>query len=78
MEGDTVMSSATYFVRGCPICGRRVQIRVTDLGKEVRCRHCTGEFVATESGQPAPTTKQSIMQRVDELLAGTEPPIHPR
>jgi uncharacterized protein (DUF3084 family) len=75
------MTSATFFVRGCPICGRHLQVRVIDLGKEVRCRHCTGEFIATESGKPTPcadTTKQSIMQRVDELLAAAELPARPR
>ena len=73
------MSSATYFVRGCPICGRQLQVRVIDLGKEVKCRHCLGEFVASESGSRATAVEpmQPIMQRVNELLE-TDPPGRPR
>jgi hypothetical protein len=29
------MSSSTYFVQECPICGRQLQIRVEYLGKRV-------------------------------------------
>ena len=69
------MSNATFFVRGCPICGRRLQVRVADLGNAVRCRHCRGMFVATEQANPhapASTSSQPLMERVDELLSNSD------
>ena len=42
------MSSATYFVRSCPACGRTVQIKLSYLGKNMRCTHCSREFLATD------------------------------
>lgn len=65
------MLSSTYFLQECPTCGRRSQIRVEYLGKRLVCRHCHGQFVATdpasqrfaESGAPNP-----LLRRADELL----------
>lgn len=42
------MSNATYFIQGCPTCGRRLQIRVEYLGKKLVCQHCQGVFVAVD------------------------------
>ena len=66
------MASATYFVQDCPICGRRLQIRVAYLGRDVLCRHCQGEFEACdpESGvAPASLSGLALIRRADELLA---------
>ncbi len=42
------MASGMFFVRPCPTCGRHLEIRVELLGREVLCRHCSAEFVATQ------------------------------
>ena len=65
------MQNATYFVQGCPTCGRRLQIRVEYLGKRVVCQHCQGIFVAADSlsmrGEPA-DQGSALMRRANELL----------
>ena len=65
------MSGATYFVQGCPTCGRRLQIRVDYLGKEVVCRHCAAKFEAFDSasGQELPSESSlSLLARAEELI----------
>ena len=65
------MSNSTYFVRECPTCGRRLQIRVEYLGKKVACQHCQGQFVAFDpSGSHGDCVEQSktLLRRADELL----------
>ena len=43
-----------FFVRPCPSCGRSSQIAIDYLGMDVRCRHCTRVFVASDvDGQSA-------------------------
>ena len=65
------MTVATYYVQDCPICGRRLQVRVSYLGRNVVCRHCEGEFEACdpESGKvPASLSGLALIRRADELL----------
>jgi hypothetical protein len=65
------MSNVTYFVQGCPTCGRRLQIRVEYLGKRVICQHCHGKFMAVDpAGARADFVDQgsALMKRADELL----------
>ena len=65
------MANATYFVQGCPTCGRRLQIRVEYLGKRVVCQHCQGKFMAMD---PANSRGEyvdhgsALLRRADELL----------
>ncbi len=40
------MTSTLYFVRPCPTCGRRTQIALDFLGRQVGCQHCGREFLA--------------------------------
>lgn len=42
------MASGMQFVRPCPTCGRNLEIRLELLGREVQCRHCSAEFVASQ------------------------------
>ena len=69
------MPSATYFVQGCPTCGRRLQIRVEYLGKKVVCQHCQGNFVAID---PASSRVElvdhgsALLRRANELLESVE------
>ena len=60
------MSISTYFVRQCPTCGRRLQIRVEYLGKKVACEHCQGTFVAVESGH---SRGEALDDALDESAA---------
>jgi hypothetical protein len=66
------MLKPVYFVQECPTCGRRLQIRVTYLGRRMVCQHCLGEFVASDPAnrQDAPVDAQDdILARADDLLA---------
>jgi len=65
------MPSATYFVQECPTCGRRLQIRVEYLGKQVACQHCQGVFVAADSANlrgGAVDHGSALLRRANELL----------
>ena len=42
------MSSSTYYAQECPTCGRKLQVRVKYLGKNVVCQHCNATFVAMD------------------------------
>lgn len=71
------MARATFFVQNCPVCGRRVQVRVEHLGKSVTCQHCSGQFSAADPDNPVSAVEPgewNIMARVAELLALSEPP----
>ena len=46
-KGD-LMSWSTFFVQSCTTCGRKLQVQVVDLGKELVCQHCGGVFLAAE------------------------------
>lgn len=68
------MRGATYFLRECPTCGRKLQIRVEYLGKRVACRHCHAAFEATDPMlMPRPSESDSILERA-ELLLAIDPP----
>lgn len=65
------MSRSTYFIQECPTCGRRLQIRVEYLGRQLVCQHCHGQFEAADPanqqlegvGQP-----NALLQRANRLL----------
>ena len=66
------MSNPTFFVQECPVCGRRLQIRVEYLGRSVVCQHCQGRLVAADSANQrcdCPEPASSLIRRADELLA---------
>ena len=65
------MPHPTYFVQGCPTCGRRLHIRVEHLGKRVVCQHCRGQFTACDPaarrcGDDRPA--QTLLHRAGRLL----------
>ena len=65
------MAGITYFVQECPICGRRVQVRVSYLGKRIACRHCGAQFAACDPQSPDyPPLDSSLalLTRADQLL----------
>jgi hypothetical protein len=67
------MGNATYVLRECPVCGRRLQIRVEYLGSRISCVHCDGTFhVPMTSDELRPYAKPgppSLMERAEHLLA---------
>jgi len=64
------MSRATFFIRDCPTCGRRLQIRVEYLGRMVRCKHCEAHFVAHDPSTTVEPTdpRISLLERANQLL----------
>jgi|EndMetStandDraft_3_1072993.scaffolds.fasta_scaffold690298_1 hypothetical protein len=66
------MSKPVYYVQECPTCGRRLQIRVVYLGKQVVCQHCLAEFSASDPAgkQFVPSdSSRDMLLRAEELLA---------
>ncbi len=69
------MSNSTYFVQECPTCGRRLQIRVEYLGKQVVCQHCQGRFAASDPSNTRIDDGQggnALLRRADELLESVD------
>ncbi len=64
------MSWITYFLQECPSCGRKLQIRVAHMGRNVACQHCQKTFLATDpANAPADDlTESTLLQRADQLL----------
>jgi len=56
------MSSRIYFVQGCPICGRRLNIRLEYLGRRVVCQHCGGQFLAKDPANGPVPNGQTVHQ----------------
>ena len=61
------MGSRIYFVQGCPICGRRLNIRIEYLGRRLFCRHCKGQFVAQDPANGAMPDSETL-RRAQQLL----------
>jgi hypothetical protein len=81
------MANSTYFIQGCPTCGRRLLIRVEYLGKSVVCQHCQGRLVATDPATVCVDpveNRNALLRRADELLQAAaqrkaqSPPSYPR
>jgi len=70
------MTSSTYFLQECPTCGRRSQVRVEYLGRQVVCQHCQAEFTAIDPATARfdEAEPNRLLRRADELLASTPEP----
>jgi len=69
------MSSSIFFCQECPTCGRRLQIRVQYLGRQVICQHCHGRLVAidpTNARFAGHASGNALLQRADDLLRSTD------
>ena len=64
------MSRATFFLRECPTCGRRLQIRVEYLGRMVRCKHCEAMFEADDPlhRKTRSDSGDSLLDRANQLI----------
>jgi hypothetical protein len=69
-KGGCAVSNPTYFLQGCPTCGRRLQIRVEYLGRTVVCQHCRGDLTATDpaSIRAGREDDGALLRRADQLL----------
>ena len=66
------MPNVIYFDQECPICGRRLQIRIAYLGRKVVCQHCHGEFEACDPASniyPPSDSGIGLLKRAGELLS---------
>lgn len=65
------MANSIYFVQECPTCGRRLQIRVEYLGRQVVCQHCRGKLKAQDpetSRYLGCSEAQQLLRHAEELL----------
>jgi DNA-directed RNA polymerase subunit RPC12/RpoP len=68
------MPHNTYFVQECPTCGRKLEVRVQYLGKQVVCQHCGARFEAYDAGSaayPPPPSSISLLERAEQLLTAS-------
>jgi hypothetical protein len=69
------VSIPTYFDQDCPVCGRNLRIRVEYQGRQVKCRHCQGNFVACDPATGQRTEEDSglaLLQRAEELISAAD------
>ena len=64
------MSYSTYFAQECPTCGRKLQVRIKYLGKQVVCQHCNAQFRASDpsSAIEPPELGSSLLDRAEKLI----------
>lgn len=66
------MSWNTFFVQNCSTCGRRLQIKIVDLGKQLMCQHCGANFLAKDSHNESAAMLDSVshwIEMADEVLS---------
>ena len=70
------MPQTTYFVKACPTCSRKLQVRVEYLGRQMVCNHCGGDFLAgvdrEQQSECNDDSSEGILLRADELLDETD------
>jgi stress-induced morphogen len=77
VAGNTEMSQ-TFAVQGCPICGRRLQIRTQFLGRRVQCTHCGGSFRSRIESDAFPAMSVERSERLVRERLEDELPVLPR
>lgn len=60
------------FTQSCPTCGRRIQVRASLMGCDVRCQHCDAVFVALEDSIYSPVQSRITEDRNDPLMNRVE------
>lgn len=64
-----------FFNRSCPVCGRKVSIRIQLLGQRVYCQHCGGGFTAVDEtiglGPAVHDRVDDLLERASRMLAET-------
>ena len=74
------MASGMVFVRPCPTCGRNLEIRVELLGRDVQCRHCSAEFIASQRCE-TPWIDAAVdraLEKAERYIASMDAGISPR
>ena len=80
-----VLFMSLRFTQSCPTCGRRIEVRASLMGCDVRCQHCDAVFVAhqdvaqeDETHRPVHSpladefTSDPLMDRVEQALNRAE------
>ena len=74
-----VLFMSVRFTQSCPTCGRRIQVRASLMGCDVRCQHCDAVFVAHEDSMYSPVQSRvtedlndPLMHRVEQALSRAE------
>lgn len=64
------MPSGTFFVRACPTCARKLEIRISLLGRDVECMHCGASFNTNASSEATHNDSKidSILARAQEYV----------
>lgn len=73
------MRYPTFFFKPCPTCGRRLEILIDHLGKQIECPHCTSRFVAgqtPESNETATAVEQALLKAEEYLARFPKPARH--
>ena len=60
--------SGVHFIQQCPTCGRRVQVQLGLMGRQIACEHCHGTFTAGADDPESTAT----LNRATELLEDYE------
>jgi transposase-like protein len=63
------MSYLTTFLKQCPSCGRRLEIKVRHLGKAVQCTHCRSTFTAENPSSPLGSSQENL---IDQAIRDAE------
>lgn len=67
MRHEPVSAKSNFFFsQDCTACGRQVRVRFEHLGRQVECRHCGCQLIATQGTMHS--VRDAMMQRADELL----------
>ncbi len=68
--------SETTHIQECPICGRPCSVRDRDLGRHVRCEHCSGRFIALDPAARS-DVGETLLERAGRLLRLSERRLQP-
>lgn len=60
------------FTQSCPTCGRRIEVRTSLMGCDVRCQHCDAVFVAQDGDTYQNGTQSGARHSQAELQARDE------
>ena len=66
------MMAPTYYLQPCPTCGRRLQVQIEYLGKQLVCSHCQGPFIASDPDLTEDGEKDAVSAPRDAMQPQTK------